>query len=64
MTSLLEQAQELLNKQHLTMDDVKELDRIESQATGEEAIMIGELWESVYAMADDKLLAQLQNAHD
>jgi len=40
MTSLLEQAQELLNKQHLTIGDVKELERIESQATGEEAIMI------------------------
>jgi len=64
MTSLLEQAQELLNKQHLTIGDVKELERIESQATEEDAIMIGELWESIYAMADDKLLAQLQNTHD
>ena len=27
MTSLLEQAQELLNKQHLTIGDVKELER-------------------------------------
>ena len=31
------------------------------EASGDEAVMIGELWEAVYAMADDTLLEQLQD---
>jgi len=61
MATLLEQAQQLLSKSTLTIDDVRELERIESQASGDEAVMIGELWEAVYAMADDTLLEQLQD---
>ncbi len=61
MTALLEQAQQLLSKSTLTIDDVRELERLESQASGDEAVMIGELWEAVYAMADDTLLEQLQD---
>lgn len=61
MATLLDRAQKLLNKESLTIEDVRELERIEAQASGEEAEMIGELWSTVYAMADETLLAQLQD---
>jgi hypothetical protein len=61
MFSLLEQAQQLLDKNELTIEDIRALECIESQATGEEATMIGELWEAVYVVADEQLQAQLQD---
>lgn len=54
---LLEQAQALF-KQPLTIDLLRQLDKLEKQARGEEADRIGELWEAVMAEADEVLLNQ------
>ena len=54
---LLNQAQALF-KQRLTIDSLRQLDRLEKQARGEEADYIGELWEAVMADADEALLEQ------
>lgn len=56
MVTLLEQAQALLNTDSLSIDDVRELQRLEAQASGDEAELIAELWEAVYALADESLL--------
>ncbi|ELR65857.1 hypothetical protein C942_00944 [Photobacterium marinum] len=55
--SLIEQAQ-MLFKHPLTIESLRQLDRLEKQARGEEADRIGELWEAVLADADEELLNQ------
>jgi len=57
--SLLEQAQALLAISPLTMKQVNELSKLENQAKGEEATLIGQLWEAVLEEADDELLFKL-----
>lgn len=61
MVTLLEHAQALLNTDSLSIDDVRELQRLEAQASGDEAELIAELWEAVYALADESLLKKLQD---
>jgi len=53
--TLLIQAQDLL-KQHLTIELLRHLFKLEKLAHGEEADQIGELWEAVIADADEALL--------
>lgn len=52
---LLQQAQALF-KQGLTLESLRQLDALEKQASGKEAEQIGDLWEAVYASADEALL--------
>ncbi|MGF1680212.1 hypothetical protein [Photobacterium minamisatsumaniensis] len=53
----LEQA-EVLFKQPLTIESLRKLDTLERQARGQEADYIGELWEAVFAAADENVLTQ------
>jgi hypothetical protein len=55
----LSQAMEILAKPSLSLADAKALSRLEVSATGEEAEMIGELWEAFYVAASPELLEQL-----
>lgn len=57
--TLLEQAQAIIAKDELTIDDGKALEQIEREAKGEDKVQIGELWEAVYASADEALLLWL-----
>lgn len=61
MNTLLEQAQALLDSDSLSIEDVRKLEQLEAQASGDEAELIAELWESVYALADEALLKELQD---
>ncbi|PSW06146.1 hypothetical protein [Photobacterium lipolyticum] len=55
--TLLIQAQALF-KQHLTIDSLRHLYKLEKLASGEEADQIGELWDVVMADADEAVLDQ------
>ncbi len=57
--TLLEQAQALLAKQAFILQDAQNLAALASQARGDEARRIDELWEAVYALADEPTLAWL-----
>ena len=59
--TLLQQAQALLAVAPFTIEQARQLQALEAQAQGEEAELIGELWEAVYALADDALLDQLED---
>lgn len=59
--TLLQQAEALLAVIPFTIEQARQLEALEAQAQGEEAELIGELWEAVYALADDALLDQLED---
>lgn len=56
---LLTQAMALLATPPFGAAQARELTRLETEANGEEATLIGELWEAFYAGADEQALAQL-----
>ncbi len=57
MMNHLNQAQALF-KEHLTIESLRHLDKLEKLTSGEEADQIGELWEVVMADADEAVLEQ------
>ncbi|MBY6223570.1 hypothetical protein [Ferrimonas balearica] len=62
--NLLNQATELLQQQPYTLDTARQLALLESQAQGEEAECIGQMWETLMAGADEALLDALQRLED
>lgn len=60
--TLLEQAQALLARQVFTLNEARAVAALASQARGEEARRFDELWEAVYALADEATLAWLAGA--
>lgn len=54
---LLEQAEQLIGND-ITLDSIKQLAALQQQAAGEEAVLIGELFEAVRAAASDDVLRQ------
>lgn len=56
---LLTQAMALLATPPFGLAQARELERLEAAAQGDEAALIGELWEAFYAGADEQALAQL-----
>lgn len=57
--TLLEQAQALLARQVFTLNEARAFAALASQARAEEARRFDELWEAVYALADEATLAWL-----
>ncbi len=57
----LTQAEALFN-QPLTLEAIQTLDKLISQAHGEEADQLGDLWEAMMVAASPELFAQAQQA--
>ncbi|MCD1597871.1 hypothetical protein [Rheinheimera aquimaris] len=54
---LLEKAQALLAGE-ITLDTIRELDKLQNQAGGQEHDYIADLWEGVYAATSEEVLRQ------
>lgn len=54
---LLQQAQALLAGE-ITLDTIRDLDKLQNQARGQEQDFIADLWEGVYAAASEDTLRQ------
>ena len=52
---LLEQAQALLAGE-ITLDTIRELNKLQNQASGQEQDHIADLWEGIYAAASEETL--------
>ncbi|QCG50052.1 hypothetical protein E2P79_11600 [Aeromonas schubertii] len=53
-STLLSRAEELLTHDPFTLADAKALEELEELASGEEGLLIAEIWESAQGIADDE----------
>lgn len=54
---LLQQAQALLAGD-ITLDTIRQLDKLQNEASGQEQDYIADLWEGIYAAASEEVLRQ------